>query len=40
MIDAASLDFYAGWRALTYSDEIGNSYQDAAGFLMGCRFAS
>jgi hypothetical protein len=38
-IDAASLDIYAGWRALTYSDRLGNSYQDAAGFLMGFRFA-
>lgn len=38
-IDAASLDIYAGWRALTYSDKTGTSYQDAAGFLMGFRFA-
>lgn len=38
-IDAASLDIYAGWRAFTYSDRTGNSYQDAAGFLMGFRFA-
>jgi len=38
-IDAASLDIYAGWRRLTYSDKIGNSYQDAAGLLLGIRFA-
>ena len=38
-IDAASVDIYAGWRRLTYSDNSGTSYQDAAGFLMGVRFA-
>ncbi len=38
-IDAASLDIYAGVRALTYSDESGNSYQDALGLLVGVRFA-
>lgn len=38
-IDAASLDLYAGWRRFTYSDTIGNSYQDADGFMVGCRFA-
>ena len=38
-IDAASLDIYAGWRALTYGDKLGNSYQNAASFLMGIRFA-
>lgn len=38
-IDAASLDLYAGWRRFTYSDRTGTSYQDADGFLVGCRFA-
>jgi hypothetical protein len=37
-IDAASLDIYAGWRRLTYSDKIGISYQDASGLLVGVRF--
>jgi hypothetical protein len=38
-IDAASLDLYAGWRRFSYSDRSGTSYQDADGFLVGCRFA-
>jgi hypothetical protein len=38
-IDAASLDLYAGWRRFTYSNQTGTSYQDADGFLVGCRFA-
>jgi hypothetical protein len=38
-IDAASLDLYAGWRRFAYSDRTGTSYQDADGFLVGCRFA-
>ena len=38
-IDAASLDLYAGWRRFTYGDRTGISYQDADGFLVGCRFA-
>jgi hypothetical protein len=38
-IDAASLDLYAGWRRFGYSDRTGISYQDADGFLVGCRFA-
>jgi hypothetical protein len=38
-IDAASLDLYAGWRRFAYSDRSGISYQDADGFLVGCRFA-
>jgi hypothetical protein len=38
-IDAASLDLYAGWRRFAYSDRSATSYQDADGFLVGCRFA-
>ena len=38
-IDAASLDLYAGWRRFSYSDRSDTSYQDADGFLVGCRFA-
>jgi hypothetical protein len=38
-IDAASLDLYAGWRRFTYGDRTGTSYQNADGFLLGCRFA-
>jgi Gram-negative porin len=38
-IDAASLDLYAGWRRFSYGDRTGTSYQDADGFLVGCRFA-
>ena len=36
--DDASLDVYAGWRRFTYSDLLGNSYQDADGILVGARF--
>jgi len=36
--DAASLDLYAGLRALTYSDKLGKPYQDATGLLVGFRF--
>jgi hypothetical protein len=38
-IDGASVDLYAGWRRFTYGDRTGTSYQDADGFLVGCRFA-
>jgi hypothetical protein len=38
-IDDASLDLYAGWRRLGYSDRTGTSYQDADSFLVGFRFA-
>ncbi|MFZ0099831.1 MAG: porin [Gemmobacter sp.] len=37
-IDAASVDVYAGWRRFTYSDQLGGSYQDAEGILVGARF--
>ena len=37
-IDSASVDLYAGWRRFTYSDRLGNSYQDANGILVGARF--
>ncbi len=36
--DALSLNVYAGWRQFTYSDQSGNSYQDAGGVLIGARF--
>jgi len=36
--DAASLDLYAGLRALTYSDKLGKPYQEAPGLLVGFRF--
>jgi hypothetical protein len=37
-IDSASVDIYAGWRRFTYSDELGGTYQDADGILVGARF--
>jgi hypothetical protein len=37
-IDAAAVDVYAGWRRFTYSDQLGGSYQDAEGILVGARF--
>jgi hypothetical protein len=37
-IDALSMNFYAGWRQFTYSDQLGNSYQDASGVLLGARW--
>ncbi len=37
-IDALSLNVYAGWRNFTYSDQLGNTYQDASGVLMGARW--
>lgn len=37
-IDALSLNLYAGWRNFTYSDQLGNSYQDANGVLIGARW--
>jgi hypothetical protein len=36
--DRLSLDLYAGWRRFTYSDQLGNSYQDADGILAGARW--
>lgn len=36
--DDLSLDIYAGWRTFTYSDLLGNSYQDASGVLVGARW--
>ena len=36
--DDLSLDLYAGWRRFTYSDRLGNSYQDANGMLVGARW--
>ncbi|PZR00230.1 MAG: porin [Cereibacter sphaeroides] len=36
--DEISLDVYAGWRRFTYSDQLGNSYQDADGLLVGARW--
>ena len=37
-IDDWSLNLYAGWREFTYSDTLGNSYQDASGVLIGARW--
>jgi hypothetical protein len=37
-IDSISLDLYAGWRRFTYSDQLGNTYQDADSFLVGARW--
>jgi hypothetical protein len=37
-IDSLSLDLYAGWRRFTYGDQLGNSYQDADGLLVGARW--
>jgi hypothetical protein len=37
-LDNLSLDLYAGWRRFSYSDTLGNSYQDAYGVLVGARW--
>lgn len=37
-IDDWSVNLYIGWRQFTYSDRLGNSYQDADGLLTGVRF--
>jgi len=37
-IDALSMNVYAGWRQFAYSDQLGNSYQDANGLLIGARW--
>jgi hypothetical protein len=37
-VDSLSVDFYAGWRRFTYSDELGGSYQDADSLLAGSRW--
>jgi hypothetical protein len=34
----AELTLDAGWRNFTYSDQLGNSYQDASGVLIGARW--
>ena len=37
-LDALSLNLYIGWRRFKYSDQLGNSYQDADGILIGTRW--
>jgi hypothetical protein len=37
-IDSLSLNLYVGWRRFKYSDQLGNSYQDADGILAGVRW--
>jgi Gram-negative porin len=37
-LDAVSIDLYAGLRKFTYSDQLGGTYQDAFGMLIGARF--
>jgi hypothetical protein len=37
-LDALSLNLYVGWRRFKYSDQLGNSYQDADGILIGARW--
>ena len=37
-IELTSIDLYAGWRRFTYSDQLGGTYQDADGVLVGARF--
>ncbi len=37
-INALSLNLYVGWRRFTYSDQLGNSYRDADGILLGTRW--
>ena len=37
-IDPVSIDLYAGWRRFTYNDNLGGSYQDADGVLIGARW--
>ena len=37
-LDPVSIDLYAGWRRFTYSDNLGGSYQDADGVLIGARW--
>jgi hypothetical protein len=36
--NALSLNVYAGWRRFSYSDQLGNSYRDANGLLVGARW--
>jgi hypothetical protein len=38
-IDDAAIDVYAGWRRFSYSDQLGTTYQDADGYLLGLRWA-
>ena len=38
-IDDAAIDVYAGWRRFSYSDQLGTTYQDADGYLVGLRWA-
>jgi hypothetical protein len=37
--DEAAIDVYAGWRRFSYSDQLGSTYQDADGYLLGLRWA-
>jgi len=37
-LNALSLNLYAGWRRFSYSDQLGNSYRDANGLLVGARW--
>ena len=37
-IDNLSLNLYFGWRRFKYSDQLGNSYKDADGVLVGARW--
>jgi hypothetical protein len=38
-IDSLSMNVYAGWRRMTYSDNLGTGYQDTDGVLAGLRWA-
>jgi hypothetical protein len=37
-LDDLSLNLYFGWRRFKYSDQLGNTYQDADGILVGARW--
>jgi hypothetical protein len=37
-LDDLSLNLYVGWRRFKYSDQLGNTYKDADGILVGVRW--
>jgi hypothetical protein len=37
-LNAVSANLYIGWRHFKYSDQLGNSYKDADGILIGARW--
>ena len=37
-LDDLSLNLYVGWRRFKYSDQLGHTYKDADGILVGVRW--